>query len=187
MERESAVGDEGSVGPRSEPEVFEALYPALRRFAAVVGDSDVEPDDLVQEALAATLARCQLNDLDNPLAYLKRSIVNASANHRRHQSVARRYSPKLIRQRATFDSYPSDVGIVDALNPIDRAIIYSVDVKGAPHAEVAAELGLTPGAVRQRASRARRMLKKMLQKMPDREVADVTPLARRRTAKGSQL
>ena len=34
-------------------QIFGDLYPSLRRFAAVVGDDDMEPDDLVQEVLAS--------------------------------------------------------------------------------------------------------------------------------------
>ena len=46
--------------------IFEELHPALRRFAAVVGGPTVEPDDLVQEALARTLRTTRLTDLDEP-------------------------------------------------------------------------------------------------------------------------
>mgnify|MGYP000576721907 CR=1 FL=1 len=41
---------------RTEPgewSIVEELYPALRRFAAVVAPSDLEPDDLLQEVEAA--------------------------------------------------------------------------------------------------------------------------------------
>jgi DNA-directed RNA polymerase specialized sigma24 family protein len=34
-----------------------ALYPPLRRYAAVVGSCDVEPDDLVQEAFTRFLSQ----------------------------------------------------------------------------------------------------------------------------------
>ncbi len=47
----------------SDFEIFADLYPKLRRFAAVVADLDMEPDDLVQDALAATLRRHDLSEL----------------------------------------------------------------------------------------------------------------------------
>ena len=56
-----------------DAEVFDALYPALRRFAAVVGGLEVDPDDLVQEAVARALRRGPLGELDNPGAYLRRA------------------------------------------------------------------------------------------------------------------
>ena len=49
--------------------LLDDLYPSLRRFAAVVGPAEVEPDDLVQEALLRVLERGPLGRLDNPTAY----------------------------------------------------------------------------------------------------------------------
>ena len=51
----------------------------LRRF---------EPDDLVQEALVSTLRKGSISDLDDPLAYLRKTIVNLASNQRR--SLGRR-------------------------------------------------------------------------------------------------
>ena len=45
----------GRVSPavdESDDVLFAELYPRLRRFAAVVGSPDDDPDDLVQEAVA---------------------------------------------------------------------------------------------------------------------------------------
>ena len=52
----------------SDFETFDALYPVLRRFAGVVADIDMDPDDLVQDALAKTLDRRSMSDLENPQA-----------------------------------------------------------------------------------------------------------------------
>ena len=41
---------------RDDEATFAALYPSLRRFAAVVGNYHDDPDDLVQEALTRVLA-----------------------------------------------------------------------------------------------------------------------------------
>lgn len=35
--------------------LIRSLYPTLRRFAGAMGPAEVEPDDLVQEALVRTL------------------------------------------------------------------------------------------------------------------------------------
>ncbi len=64
-------------GGFDEFETFEGLYPTLRRFTAMVADLDMDPDDLVQEALAATLQLHRLSELDQPAAYLKRTIVSS--------------------------------------------------------------------------------------------------------------
>ena len=41
----------------AESRIFADLYPSLRRFAAVVGSVDIDPDDLVQDALVRALRR----------------------------------------------------------------------------------------------------------------------------------
>ena len=67
----------------AEKDLFVELYPSLRRFAAVVGDDDMEPDDLVQEALTSALTRGSLSDLDKPGAFLRKSIMNLIRSSRR--------------------------------------------------------------------------------------------------------
>jgi DNA-directed RNA polymerase specialized sigma24 family protein len=60
-----------------------AAYDAVRRFANVVADSDVDPDDLVHEALVRTLSRGSSDEIDDVAAYLRRAVLNVAANHRR--------------------------------------------------------------------------------------------------------
>lgn len=143
-------------------ELFESLYSSLRRFAAVVADSDVDPDDLVQEALVGVLARRTIDELDNPAAYLKRSMVNAASGHRRRAGRWRRLVPLLADDGIGVDHYPSDLAILDQLDPLDRAVVFLLDVEGYSGLEAADELGLTHGAVRKRASRARRRLRSVV-------------------------
>jgi DNA-directed RNA polymerase specialized sigma24 family protein len=49
--------------PQNERErkLIAALYPALRRIAAVAGSVDIEPDDLVQEALMRVLRTSRMD------------------------------------------------------------------------------------------------------------------------------
>ncbi len=164
MSRWEHQESEGSAEPQlSDFEIFADLYPRLRRFAAVVADLDMEPDDLVQDALAATLRRHDLSELDKPIAYLKRAIVNSVSNQRRRAGTFRRLLPKLASASSSSDHYPSDLAVLDELAPLDRAVIFLADVEGQPHALIAQELGLTPSAVRKRAHRARKQLRRILQ------------------------
>ncbi len=149
-------------GGLDEFEMFEALYPVLRRFAAVVADLDMDPDDLIQEALVATLQRHRLSELDQPAAYLKRAIMSSASNYRRQRSMFRRFLPRLATGSITTDSYPSDLSMLDSLAPTDRIVVFLADVEGLPHALIADQLGLTPGAVRKRVSRGRRRLRQSL-------------------------
>ena len=59
----------------NEWRIVDQLYPSLHRFSAVVAPSDLEPDDLLQEALVAVLRRHRLSALDHPAAYLRKAIL----------------------------------------------------------------------------------------------------------------
>ncbi len=146
----------------TDQDVFVELYPTLRRFAAVVADLDVDPDDLLHDAVVATLRQKQLNEIRQPAAYMKRAILNAATNHRRRQGRFRRYAPRLGRASSTTDNYPSDLAALELLAPLDRAVVYLAEVERIPHAVIAEELDLTPNAVRKRASRSRKQLRRAL-------------------------
>lgn len=146
----------------ADERLFRELYPGLRRFAAVVASSEDDPDDLVQEALARTLARGPLAALDNPGAYLRRTITNLSSNRRRSLGRWRRARRRLVVADDAMPAYPSDLGLLDSLEPLDRAIVYLVDIERRPAEEVALMVDLSAGAVRSRATRARRRLRELL-------------------------
>lgn len=143
-----------------ERELVLALYGPLWRFAAVVGSKPDEPDDLVQEAFFRVLRRGRLSDLEEPLAYLRRTILNLASNNRRRLGRWRNYL-RLTNADDTFrvPSYPSDLADLLALPPGSRAVIYLADVEGYSFQDIAAMLGCSEGAARQRASRARKHLR----------------------------
>ena len=155
--------ERAEAGRTSDFALLEHLYPQLRRFAAVIADSDVDPDELVQDALVATLRRHELSELESPAAYLKRAMVNAVASDRRRKGRWRSLLPRVVSDSQSSDHYPSDLGELDALAPLDRAVLFLVDVERLPHDVAATQLGLTHSAVRKRASRARSQLRSALQ------------------------
>jgi RNA polymerase sigma-70 factor (ECF subfamily) len=149
-----------AIDARSRLEL-ERLYVPLRRFAAAVGPSEIDPDDLVQEALVGALTRRGLDEYDDLGAYLRRSIVSISANHRRSFDRRRR---AITRLGGGLDdgpppAYPSDVADLAVLSPRARAVLWLVDVEGRSYREVAELLGGTEEAHRARASRARAQLR----------------------------
>jgi len=145
--------------------LFAVIYPGLRRFAAVVGPIEEDPDDLVQEAVARALRRHgSLVALDDARAYLARTIVNLSANERRRRGVSRRRRVVLANDEAELPAYPSDLqSVLDALAPHERAVVYLVEVERRSFAEVAQLVGCTEVAARARASRARRRLRRLIE------------------------
>ncbi len=151
----------------TDREIFVDLYPTLRRFAAVV-DPYGDPDDLVQEALARTLARVELAVLANPGAYLRRSIVNLAHNRRRSDGRLRGRLVVLAADSTVQEpSYPSDLALLADLPSLDRSILYLVDVEGLSARDVGTMLDMHASTVRGRASRARRTLRKRLRRGGD--------------------
>ncbi len=146
-----------------ERELIASLYPSLRRIAAVAGSVDVEPDDLVQEALLRTLGKGPISDLDNPLAYLRKTIVNLASNQRRSLGRKRTALGRLFVEEGWSPSYPADIeGILD-LPARQRVILYLVEVEDLPYAEAAEQLGITTVAARALANRARKQARAALE------------------------
>ena len=145
-----------------------ALYPALRRFAAVVGPDEVEPDDLVHDALGATLSRTSWADLENPAAYVRTVIVNLASNRRRglgrSGEVMRRLGRALGSARS--DTYPSDLDELSGLSPSARAVIYLHHIEGQSYAEIGELLGLSEPNARVVGSRGLARLRKQLKRDP---------------------
>ena len=146
--------------PIDDAALFTRLYPSLRAFAAVTGSADVEPDDLVQEAVARTLRNHHLVDLDDAGAYLRRAIVNLAANRRRSLARFRLAFARLDRvDEAQSPEYASDMADLLRLEPEARALLYMIEVEGHSYAEAGTVLGISEEAARARAIRARRRLR----------------------------
>jgi RNA polymerase sigma factor (sigma-70 family) len=139
-----------------EKALITSLYPTLRKIAAVAGSVDIEPDDLVQEALVRTLRRGPISGLDNPLAYLRKTIVNLASNQRRSLGRKRKALTRMSTEEGWLPSYPADIEAILDLPPRQRAILYLVEVEGVPYAEVGELLGMTTLAARAMANRARK-------------------------------
>jgi len=148
----------------ADERLIEALYVPLRRFAAIVSSWGDDPDDLLHDAWLRVLERRSLSDLEDPAAYLKRTMVNLAANRRR-QTGSRRW----LRGRwnvqgpvATVDGYPSDLADLATLPTDQRATLYLAEVEGFSYDEVGQMMGCTASAARMRAMRARRHLRSVL-------------------------
>ncbi len=150
-----------TVEERWDPGQLDALraeYETLRRFAAVIGRWDVEPDDLVQEAYAKVLVKCP-SDIRDLGAYLRRMIVNLATDERRRVGRAATFAPKLATAGASTDSYPSDLSDLLGLPARVRALLYMVEVEGQQIAPAAEAVGMSSGNARVALLRARRRLR----------------------------
>lgn len=148
------------VAATTQRDLFAELYPALRRFAAIVGPAHVEPDDLVQDALARTLRRGPLTDLDDPLTYLRRVVLRLASNHRRQfarrRDIDERRPPV---DRPAEDAHRWDVEELFALPVDQRAVIYLHVVERWSHDEIAGLLQISAEASRSRLSRGLKRLR----------------------------
>jgi len=160
-----------TVGERWGPDALEALraeYEPLRRFAAVIGRWDVEPDDLVQEAFAKVLGK-QPEQIRELGPYLRRTVVNLATDERRRFGRAVNVAPKIATDNASTDSYPSDLSDLLTLSPRVRALLYMVEVEGQQIAPAADAVGMSSGNARVALLRARRRLRAELSKEPSGE------------------
>jgi RNA polymerase sigma factor (sigma-70 family) len=158
MTAERFVKDRNDNVVPTDSRVFAEVYPQLRRFAAVVGPSESDPDDLVQDALERTLRIHSLTSLDNPRAYLSRVILNLASNQRRGFARAKSATARLQLDEATTPAYPSDIAELMRLPAQQRAILFLAEVEGFTQAEIAAQLEMTEAAVSKASQRARRKL-----------------------------
>jgi RNA polymerase sigma factor (sigma-70 family) len=148
--------------------LFAELYPRLRRFAAMVGSPQDDPDDLVQEAVVRALRRGPLHELTNPLAYLRSTIANLNLNRIRSKT---RYGRAVVRLGRLDDlrsaTYPSDLDDLMQLSPIDRAIVFCATVQKMPYRDIAELVSLSERATAKRADRALEYLRVALRKEED--------------------
>jgi DNA-directed RNA polymerase specialized sigma24 family protein len=135
--------------------VLADLYPGLRRFAAICTPLHVDPDDVVQDAIAGMLAAGSIERLDDPGAYLRTSIRRLA---QRHYGSA----PSLDAEEVAVDAYPSDLSVLEGIPMADRIAVYLVDIEGLSTGEAAVVAGCSRAALRSRVIRARRQLRRLL-------------------------
>ncbi len=136
-----------------------AFYEPLRRFAAIAGRWDVDPDDLVQDAYARVLRRSRA-DIDDLGPYLRRTIVNLVSDNRRSARRAENARRRLDAGAPTVvDDYPSDLDDLLRLPPRVRALLYLVEIEGRSTADAAEVVGMSGANARVALMRARKRLR----------------------------
>lgn len=133
------------------------LYEPTRRFAAIIGRHDVEPDDLVQEAFTKVLL-AEPGTIRDLGPYVRRIIVNLAHNERRRSRRRSLASARLGDDLVSRDRYPSELADLWRVEPRVRALLFLVDVEGEAIAAAAATVGMSTTAARMALSRSRRRL-----------------------------
>ncbi len=155
--------------PTAEPDGFEELYRAnyrkLVQLAYLLTQSAETADDLVQDVFARVLPRWQR--LDDPVPYLRRSVVNAANSWRRRLRLERLRSAHVEESANLHADELFDV--LAELPSRQRSAVVLRFYEGMSDAEVAAVLGCRPGTV---ASLVHRAFERMRQAMGERAYDD---------------
>ena len=129
-----------------------------RAALAILGDPH-EAEDAVQDAFLRFLERAPA-DLENPGAWLTRVLVNGCRS--RLRLAWRRVGPLPETLPAPGPEERQELEELFSLPPEDRAVIHLHYYEGYSTGEIARMLGLRPGTVRSRLSRAREKLRRLL-------------------------
>ncbi len=133
-----------------------------RTALAILGDPQ-EAEDAVQDAFVRFLERAP-GDLENPAAWLARVLVNGCKS--RLRLAWRRVGPLPDTLAVPGPEEREELEELFSLPPEDRAVIHLHYYEGWSTGEIAQMLGLRPGTVRSRLSRAREKLRRLLEQQP---------------------
>jgi RNA polymerase sigma-70 factor (sigma-E family) len=156
-----------------------AHWSVLMSIAFAVSGSRAEAEDLVQTALTGAYPRWRRIRPEEALAYLRRSILNASISRwRRHGrgelSVAEPPEPAQVRdQLHGVDARLTLVPMLRTLPPRQRAVLVLRYLCDLPDVEIAATLCISAGTVRSQAAHGLRTLRERSVETlePDREAS----------------
>ncbi|AYY13140.1 SigE family RNA polymerase sigma factor [Actinobacteria bacterium YIM 96077] len=152
--------------------------PLFRTAWLLTGDWHLA-EDLVQETLGKVFRRWgRLDQIEEPIAYARTVLMRTYLSHRRRRSSGEQPA-ETVPESATYDG---DVALrltlLDGLAELDakdRAVLVSRYWEDRSVEETAAELDLSPGAVKSRSFRA---LQRLRAALGDSGVGDMSALHR---------
>jgi RNA polymerase sigma-70 factor (sigma-E family) len=143
-------------------EFVHASWPSLRQGAYALTGSVPDAEDLVQTVLVRAYARWSRVGRDNPVAYVRRSLVNAYVDTWRRRQRFREHPVDEVPEMAGPTSY--DVVAIDdrldlagrlaQLSPRERTMLVMRHYFDLPEREVAELMGCSVGTVKSTCSRA---------------------------------
>ena len=149
---------------QAEWAIVDEVYVPLRRFAAVVAPIDLDPDDLLQEALVRVLRAHRLSDLDHPGAYIRKTVLNVAVAHNGRMGRRRRALTLYGAEKDVghLPVYPSDLAELSELPPRERGALYLHEVEGYRYSEIGDMLGCSEAAAKKAGARGRRRFERLL-------------------------
>ena len=154
---EMEVGEIGG-GPTivlpAAPVTFSELYlhdfVPLVRLATLLTSRPEAARDIVQDAFVKLHAKWAT--VENPGAYVRRSVVNGCASY--HRREGRRRGRAVTGEAATDLAVDHTLATLEALNPKQRAMVVLKYYEGCTEAEIAHIMRCRPGSVGPTISRA---------------------------------
>jgi RNA polymerase sigma-70 factor (sigma-E family) len=148
-----------------------AALPTLLRFGHLLTGSPAEAEDLVQEALARSMRRWRRERPDDPVAYVRKVMVNTHLTRWRRWGSRVRLGevPEIAADDARLErSHDRDAlrRALAALPPGQRAVIVLRYLEDMPDDAIAALLGCQPATVRSQAFRGLAALRPLLACQP---------------------
>ena len=128
----------------------------LTRFAYLISGDRTRADDLVQDVLLAMHRRFGARlEIEQPVAYARRAIVNANVSFNRRRSSTEVLTAIDLDRPVTDDAGPDDLwSLLATLPHRQRVVLVMRYYLGYSDAEIAGTLGCRRGTVRSLASRA---------------------------------
>jgi RNA polymerase sigma-70 factor (sigma-E family) len=167
---EEAVAEARRVEPFED--FFHANYERLLRAMYLATGNRHEAEDLAQDAMARVLERWDRLSSQDPLGYVFRVALNRRRSLLRRIAIAIRKTPsigadQLTEPMSAVDDRDAIRRALDSLPDGQREAIVLVEWLEMTDVQSAEVLGISPGAVRTRASRARAALREVLQEGTD--------------------
>jgi RNA polymerase sigma-70 factor (sigma-E family) len=154
-----------ALGPEFDDFVRDASPQLLRLAVRLTGDAHLA-EDLVQSALWR-VARRWSRARDNPVAYVRATLINLTTDHWRARAVRVREVPGVV---PDVPSHQEEHGYDDALlaaihklAPRQRAVVVLRYWEGLSIEDTATALGCTAGTVKSTASKALAQLRRHLE------------------------
>jgi len=147
------------------------LYARVLPLARVAAPSGVDGLDVLQEALARTLARHpNFRGVRDPVAYLSRSVVNVARSWSRSASREQARRERVGHDQLASNTDGIDVdALLDALPPRQRLCLYLRFVEDLSVDQVAVAMGCSAGTVKSQTAKALASLRSRgVEEFPDR-------------------
>jgi RNA polymerase sigma factor (sigma-70 family) len=151
-------------GSWSFEDLFHAEKDRLYQAMVMLTGNRQEAEDLMQDAFVRVFERWdRVSSVEDPIGYLYRTAMNGFRSHYRRSALAlRRAVPPRDRRDdiARADRHLDLTRRLALLTKKQRTALVLTDFLELSSEEAAEAMGLTPGAVRTQASRARTQLRK---------------------------